>query len=128
MFRTIVGGYFVEYLRRVFQGAKAMQEAGWHPQLRSLERVQLSRDMLPIGWGPLRMSTATSNSDPRTTHTNLPWAKGGIWKCIPRNVPSSPTPTGYLARRLRLRFPGEQPIAPCLGEISSRVGKSLRNN
>src|SRR5580700_7044715 len=55
---------------------------------------QFSADNSTATWRPKvgderRISTATSRIRPRAQRTNLSCANGGVWKCSPRNVPTT---------------------------------------
>jgi hypothetical protein len=50
---AVIGSHLIRNLGFVLERAKSVQEARWHPQLRTSRCVKPHRDMLSVGWGPL---------------------------------------------------------------------------
>ena len=78
---------------------------------------------------PARMSTATSRMRPRTTRTSLSWAKGWLWKCRPRSVPTSCDSEWLICTKSRsIPCFGKAPAVPDFREEAARIADAARRD
>src|SRR5271165_5450024 len=126
---TIVGGYFVENLGLVFQGSKTVQKTRWHPHLRPFHRIELDRDMPPIGWGPV--ANVHGNIEDRPSQNAHQFTLGIRWLL---KMEAAHRAFLYRGRLIILNkghvpdFFAKQTITPGFLEMPSDVAKPLRNN